>query len=425
MGFIKVAMNSVGSALHDQWKEVIQCDDMGNDILMTRKTSENEVITNKSRIIVAPGQLAIFYDSGVVKDATAEPGSYTFDAETSPSFFNGEFKASLKDMFERFTFGGSPPREQAVFYFNVKEILDNKFGTPAPVPYKDWGHPLLNPRTNSYTPMRVEVKCFGKYTFRIIDPAKFMLAIGGSASHVTKDTLVEQMRSEVIGSFQNVMNSLSEDEYKIEVLSLPNKTDEIKQIMDENVFDQPIRNRGIALVSFIIESLTLDDVSRDKIDKYEIGGDAYQQKGVLTDAYGKAVQGAATNENGAMNGFLGVGMMNMASGGVFGGVGGQDGQQAPPQQPMPQHAPGQAALSAGAAAGAWQCSKCGASNSGKFCSECGEKKVEAAQCKKCGNPVTGKFCAECGEKVSTALKCSKCGKEGEGKFCAECGGQMA
>ena len=140
--------------------------------------------------------------------------------------------------------------------------------------------------------MRVGIKCFGKYTFEIADPALFMSKIAGSTNEYRKDELVEQIRTEVIGAFVNVLNSLSEDEYKIEALSIPNKTDEIKMIMDQNVFDEPIRNRGIKLVSFVVESVTLDDESMQKIDQYEMGSDAFQQKAVLTDAYAEAVKNA-------------------------------------------------------------------------------------------------------------------------------------
>ncbi len=418
MGFIKVGANSVDSMLHNQWKEVITCEDMDNNILMIKKTTANGVITNNSKIIVAPGQVAVFFESGKVSDATAEPGIYNFDSKSSPSFFNGEFAASLKDAFQRFTFGGNPSREQAIFFFNVKEIIDNRFGTPAPVPYKDWGHPLLNPRTNSYTPMRVEVKCFGKYTFRIINPALFMQTIGGSANIVMKDKVIEQIRSEVIGTLSNVMNGLCEEKYKVDVLSLPNKTYEIKEIMDKQVLDQTIRNRGIAIVSFIIESLTLDDISKEKIDKYEIGSDAYQQKGVLTEAYANAVQNAAQNENGSINGFLGVGMMNIASGGILGGV------NQTPQQSTSQQITDQPKSIANQDIDLWKCSKCATDNTGKFCSQCGEKEAECKKCKKCGNYVTGKFCNQCGEMVSTVLRCTKCNIEGTGKFCSECGGTM-
>lgn len=90
MGLIKAAVGAIGGTLKDQWKEAIRCEDLTNDILMMKKTTETGVITNKSTIIVAPGQCAIIYDNGKVIDATAEEGFYTFDTSSSPSFFAGQ-----------------------------------------------------------------------------------------------------------------------------------------------------------------------------------------------------------------------------------------------------------------------------------------------------------------------------------------------
>jgi len=399
MGLIKAAIGAVGSTLGDQWKEVIRCPEMGNEILMMKQTTENGVISNKSTIIVGPGQVAIIYDNGRIVDATAEEGTYTFDTSSTPSLFAGEFGGMFKEMWQRFTYNGGTAKEQAVYYFNTKEIIGNKFGTPNPVPYKDWGHPLMNARTNSYIAMSVKIKCFGTYTFKITDPFMFMSKIGGLSDVYRKDDLVEQMRAEVIGAFSNVLNGLGSDKYKIEALELPNKTDEIKQIMDQEVFDAPIRERGIKLVSFIVESLTLDEESEDKIDKYEIGGDAYQQQGSLVGAYSEGVVDAANNPNGAMNGFVGVGMMNMAGNGAFSGATAGAFNSAPPMQPNPEALNQNQATTTNVATNGVACTKCGMTVTGKFCGNCGTPAPTKKFCTDCGTEVTGNFCSNCGKKA--------------------------
>ena len=359
MGLIKAAASAVGSTLHNQWKTYIKCDDLGQEILMKRVSTPNGIIAKDSAIQVSPGQIAVIFQNGQILDATAEEGIYTFDQSSSPSFFAGQFGAVFKEMWARFVYGGGTSKEQAVFYINAKEIMDNKFGTPAPIPFQDWSHPIPNQMTNSLTPLRVEVKCFGKYTFKISDPAVFMSKIAGTAEEYRKDDICEQMRSEVIGSFQNVLNELGNSEHKVPVLELPSKTDEIKQIMDQKVFDQPIRDRGMSIVGFVVESVTLDEESNKKIDNYELSSNSQMQQGTLTGAYAQAVQDAANNEGGAVNGFMGVGMMNMASGGVVGGA--------------VTNAFNQQQNTAG---------------TGKFCPNC-------------GSPVTGgNFCTNCGNKLN-------------------------
>ena len=407
MGLIKAAMSAIGSTIGDQFLDGIKCDDMGNDILMKKITLKNGTIAHGSKFIVSPGQVAVIFDNGAVLDAAAEPGIYTFDSESTPSFFGGDFGAVFKEMWSRFKFGGAIAKEQAVFYFNVKEIIGNKFGTPNPVPYKDWGHPLLNARLGEYTPMRLDIKCFGTYTFKITNPALFMEKISGIAEVYKKDNLIEQMRSEVVGAFSNILNSLAEEEHKIEALSLPNKTDEIRNIMNESVFDQSIRDRGISLIVFNVESVTLTDESKKKIDEYELAGDQYSQQGVLTSAYANAVQDAAKNSAGSLNGFMGIGMMNMNSGNLFGGVTSNIANNVEYKNPnevkqqIETQDVEQNSSNEENSATSWKCI-CGAENKGKFCSECGNKKTEGNICPNCKSKVKpeAKFCEECGQKLS-------------------------
>lgn len=391
MGLIKAAVAAVGSTLHDQWKEYIRCDDLGQDILMKRVSTPNGVISKDSAIQVAPGQIAVVFQNGQILDATAEEGIFTFNQSTSPSFFAGQFGAVFKEMWGRFTYNGGTFKEQAVFYINAKEIMDNKFGTPAPIPFQDWSHPIPNQMTGSISPLRVEVKCFGKYTFKISDPAVFMSRVAGTAEEYRKDELCEQMRSEVIGAFQNVLNELGNSEHKTPVLELPSSTDEIKKVMDEKVFDQPIRNRGLNIVGFVVESVTLDDESNQKIDNYELSSNQFMQQGTLTGAYANAVQDAAKNEAGAMNGFLGVGMMNMASGGMMGGAAANavnpqfNSGNTQPYDPYANQAAEQLNQARAVAANA-------------------QAQATAVQntnfCPNCGNPTSGSnFCPNCGTKL--------------------------
>jgi len=429
MGLIKAIGSAIGSTMSDQWKDLIKCDNMGMDTLMVKQTTKSGQISKNSRIIVAPSQVAVIYDSGAVLDATAEEGVYEFDQSSSPTFFAGQFGAVFKEMWQRFTYGGTPAKEQAVFFFNTKEILDNKFGTATPIPFQDWSHAIPNQMTGSLMPMGVNVRCYGKYTFRLDDMGTFMRNHAGTANVVKKGDITEQMRSEVIASFQNVLNEMGNSKHRVPVLELPSFTDEIKQVMDEKVFDEPIRARGIRLVSFTVESVSLDDASQKKVTEYEHNANSMMQQGRVLDV----METAAGNANGAANGFFGLGMMNMGTGGMSGGVmqnafnnPGQQGNYDPyapqggavaQQQPQqPQGVP---------------CPKCGTPITGKFCPNCGEPapapKV-AKRCPKCGTETTGKFCPECGAPIPAdngPKKCPKCGTEVTGKFCPECGSPVA
>ena len=419
MGLIKAIAGSIGGTLKDQWLDLIKCDNMDMETLMVKQTTKTGQISKGSRILVAPGQVAVIYDSGSVLDATAEEGVYTFDQSSSPSFFGGQFGPVFKEMWQRFTYGGTPAKEQAVFFFNIKEILDNKFGTATPIPFQDWSHAIPNQMTNSLSPMGVNVRCYGKYTFQLDDVAVFMRNHAGTANVVKKKDITEQMRSEVIAAFQNVLNEMGNSKHRVPVLELPSYTDEMKQVMDERVFDEPIRARGIRLVSFTVESVSLDDASQQKIDRYEYSSNSMMQQGKIIDV----METAAGNEAGAGNAFIGLGMMNAGTGGMTGGAmqnaWNNQGQQAN-YDPYNQ---------GGAAAKGVPCPKCGTMITGKFCPECGTPAPAPKpmmKCPKCGTESTGKFCPECGTPMAAVgpKKCPKCGTEVTGKFCPECGTAM-
>ena len=381
---------------------------MKNYILMVKKTTPTGVISNGSTIIVAPGQCAIIYDNGRVIDATAEEGAYTFDTSSTPSFFAGDFGGVFKEMWQRFTYNGASAKEQAVYFFNIKEIIDNKFGTSTPIVFQDWSHPIPNQMTGEILPLRVEVRCYGKYTFKIENPAVFMNEIAGTSRIYRKSDLTDQIRSEVVGAFQNVLNELGSKKNQVPVLELPSQTDEIKEIMDKNVFDEPIRRRGICLVGFVVEAVSLDEESSKKIDQYELSSNPYMQQGALTGAYANAVQDAAKNSGGAMNGFMGIGMMNMASNGIVGGAANGPWQNAQNQVTTNQQTQNVAPQVNSVTtteeklntSNEWVC-ECGTKNTGKFCSNCGKKHETNRVCPKCGtvNEITSKFCNECGEKL--------------------------
>lgn len=450
MGLIREVISNVGRSIsgtiRDSYKDVIECPNMGNNILMMKKTTESGRISRKSIILVQPAQMVVIIDSGRVIDATAEEGAYLFDESTTPSFFAGDFGASFRDMWERFTFGGANSKQQAVYFFNMKEITDNKFGTTSPVNFSDWMHAVSNPRIpGGLTPMSVQLKCRGSYTFKLADPPTFMREIAGTAAIYEKTEIINQMKMEVLASFQSVLNRMGSREFCVGANDLLSKTNDIKTIMNQEVFDESIRNRGIRIVSFIIEAVDIDAESKRKIDQWEFSSDQLSQQGRLVESYSNAMEGAATNSAGAMNGFMGLGIMNMGTGGFMGNIASQTGaamtgmgQQGMNgqgtmgmQQGMPQ------AMQLGAMgmqqnttqnAATRMCPNCHIPVPGKFCPECGAKFEEEKQkiCPKCGAQVQGKFCTECGAAVEepSVIMCPDCHIEVPGKFCPNCGRKM-
>jgi len=314
MGVIKAGIDAVRFNLQDQWKDLIACENMPNDLLMMKKTTETGVITNGSIIRVMPSQCAVICQNGKILDIIAEEGDYLLDESASPSIFAGQFKDTFKDIWERFQFGGASEDQQEVYFFNMKEIIDNKFGTVTPVIYKDWSYMLPNKLTGEMLPIIIKVKCHGNYTFKIENPMMFMEKISGTADYYQREQITEQIKSEVLETVQNVLNELGTETYKIPVMELPGQIDEIKQLIKEKSFDEKLKERGIEISGLVIESISIDEESEEAINEYILSANTDMREGKIAAAYAEALKEAAKNPNGAMNGFVGMGMLNMNMG---------------------------------------------------------------------------------------------------------------
>ena len=133
------------------------------------------MISDGSVIAVADGQCMMIVDQGKIMDFCAEPGEYVFQQNGEPSIFygalNGEkAKAILKTTFDRLSFGGQAGKDQRVYFFNTKEILGNKYGTPSPVPFRVVDN-------NIGLDVDISIRCFGEYSYRVTNPMLFYLSL--------------------------------------------------------------------------------------------------------------------------------------------------------------------------------------------------------------------------------------------------------
>ncbi len=423
MGLIKAITGAAGGVLADQWKEFFYCDSIANDILIVKgqkRTSgrssntkaEDNIISNGSGIAVADGQCMIIVEQGKVVELCAEPGQFTWNSSTEPSIFAGSLGESILETFKaigkRFTYGGDTGKDQRVYYFNTKEILDNKFGTANPIAFR-----VVDSRINF--DVDVSLRCNGTYTFRITDPIKLYTNVTGNvAQSYSKDELRDTMKTEFVSALGPALAKLSMLE--IRPNQIPAHTNDLEKYLNEELSAE-WGARGIGDVKVAINPPTLTEEDQEMLktaQKTAMYRDPTMAAATLVGAQADAMKAAASNEAGAMTGFMGMGMAMNAGGmnaqNLF--AMGQQQQQAAPAPTAP-------------AQDGWKCS-CGAVATGKFCPECGAKKPEPKPANgwtcKCGATATGKFCPECGspKPADDGWTCS-CGTINKGKFCAECG----
>ena len=422
MGLIKAAMGAAGGVLADQWKEFFYCDAIPENVLAvkgrkkTGKRSSNtkgddNVISNGSVIAVADGQCMLIVDQGKIVDMCAVAGEYTYDMSSEPSIFTGELGEGIKNVFNnmanRFTFGGEAPKDQRIYYFNTKELIGNKYGTPSPVPFR-----VVDQRAG--IDIDVGIRCFGEYSYHISNPMLFYTNVCGNFSEeYTRDRLDSQLKTELLTALQPAFAKIGEN--GIRYSQLPGHTLELADALNEVLSKKWRDLRGIEIVSFGVSSVTADEEDEKMLKELQRNAafmDPTRAAAHLVGSQGDAMKMAANNQGGAAMAFMGMNMARQAGGMNAGNLFAM-GQQQAAQQPA-----------APAAPAGWTCACGHAGNTGKFCAECGQPKPAPAgewKCA-CGAVNTGKFCAECGQPkpASDEWTCA-CGTVNKGKFCANCG----
>ena len=421
-------MGAIGGTLADQWKEFFYCDAIDKNVLVvkgqkrvtsrTTNTKGNDnIISNGSGIAVADGQCMIIVEQGKIVEVCAEPGQFTYDTSTEPSLFSGSLGKSIietfKTMGKRFAYGGDTGKDQRVYYFNTKEIIDNKFGTANPLPFR-----VVDSKIG--LDIDVSIRCNGVYSYKIANPILFYTNVCGNVEQeYTRSEIDSQLKTEFISALQPAFAKLSALEMRPN--QVPAHAEELSSFMNEALNKKWGELRGLQVVSIAMNPITLPEEDAEMIKQAQrtaIMRDPGMAAATLVGAQAEAMKSAASNEAGAMTGFLGMGMAMNAGGGM----------NAQNLYAMAQQQQAPAAPAPAPAAGGWTCS-CGAVNTGKFCAECGAKKPDDGWTCSCGTVNKGKFCVECGAKKPASeplYRCDKCGWEPEDpkhppKFCRECG----
>ena len=442
MGLIKAAKDALGGLMADQWREYFYCTSLSSDLLMVKgekqvtqgrnsNTKGNDnIISNGSIISVNVGQCMIIVDQGKIAEFCAEPGEFVYDTSSEPSLLYGNLGENIKNTFRqfgrRFTFGGNTAKDQRVYYINTKEIINNLYGTPNPIPFH-----LVSKNTGFE--LETTIKCNGQYTFKIVDPILFYTNLAGNVAenYNKNDQLLGIMKAELLTKLPIALSQIAAE--GVLPYQVPSHLDELTQYLKEELTAQWTELRGIEVVSMTMSAPIVPQEDLDKINKWNdtlVLTNANMAAARQTEAYTKALEnmgnGGGNGEGGntsAMSGAMGMMGMAMMQNMMNNGMGGMFGVSQPAQMKPA------STVAEGAVLG-WTCSCGRGDNRGKFCQECGLPKpaLDGWTCS-CGHVNQGKFCQECGRRKpegAPMYRCDKCGWEPEDpanppKFCPECG----
>ncbi len=421
MGLLKAALGAGGGVLADQWREYFYCDSLTVDVLVAKgvkrsgkRTSNtkgtDDIITNGSIVAVNEGQCMMIVQQGAIVEFCAEAGEFVWDSSTEPTVFFGGFGKGIGDSFKRFgrrfTFGGDAANDQRVYFFNTKEIVGNKYGTPAPVPFR-----VVD--KNIGLDVDIAIRCNGEFSYKITDPIIFYKNVCGNvASIYVRETIDSQLRTELMTALQPAFAKISD--MGIRYSSLPHHTVELADALNDVLTEKWSAARGISIASFGVNTVKASDEDEKMIkelQKAAVFRDPTMAAAQIVGAQAQAMQDAAKNEGGG-GAFMAFAGLNMAQN--AGGVNAQSLYGMGQQQKK---------------AAGWDC-PCGAKNNeGNFCAECGKPRGDGWICA-CGAASNkGKFCANCGKPKPAGVpqyQCDKCGWKPEDptkppKFCPECG----
>lgn len=274
MGLLKAGMGAVGGVLADSWRDYFYCDSLDADTLVTKgrkristqgrssnTRSEDNIISNGSVIAVNEGQYMVVVEQGAVVEACGEPGEFVFDSSTEPSLLFGggqtvreRILASFERAGTRVSFGGDTGKDQRVYFFNAKEIVGNKYGTAAPVPFRVVDR-------NIGLDVDISVRCNGEYSYRIVDPLMFYKNVCGNVEEpFARSRIDSQLKSELLTALQPAFARISE--MGIRYSAVPAHTAELAQTLNEELSNSWSQTRGIEIAAFGMNSIVASPKTR-------------------------------------------------------------------------------------------------------------------------------------------------------------------
>jgi membrane protease subunit (stomatin/prohibitin family) len=229
---------SLMSFIGKQFIDVLQWNEEGPGVLAWRYPMQDFEIQNGAALTVRETQRAMFVNEGKVADLFG-PGNYTLTTRTLPVL---TYLQNWDKFFES-------PFKSDVFFFSVRDQIDQRWGTPQPITVRDKEFGALRIRAN------------GVYSYRLVDPAAFWTNLSGTVPIYTVDDAAGQIRAAILTSIASTLGSSN-----VPFIDMAAQQDALSATLKAAVAPALLKY-GLELTSFYLQSLSLPEEVQERLDR--------------------------------------------------------------------------------------------------------------------------------------------------------------
>jgi len=287
LGFIK-----------SQLIDIIEWMDNSNYTLVHRFPDEDHEVKNGAKLICRENQAAILVNEGQVADIFG-PGTHTLSTQNVP----------VLSRLKGWKYGFASPFKVDVYFVNLKQYIDQKWGTANPVLIRDPEFAVGG------RPGRVRIRAFGSYNFRIAEPGTFFKELVGTQGMYTTDEIEGYLKRLLVGKFTQAAGKS-----EISVADMAGHYSVLENVVKGDISEE-FKKLGLLLTSFVIENISLPP----EIEKALDAAAAQSARGVDNTLAWEGMQAMrdAAKQPGGGSGVMQAGMgmgMGMGMGNMMGNV---------------------------------------------------------------------------------------------------------
>ncbi len=337
---------TLGQFLGKQFIRVIEWNEPEEGILAYRFPMRDLEIENGGKLTVSESQMAAFVNEGKIADIFG-PGLHTLTTRNLPLL------TDLMNWDKAF----ESPFKSEVYFFSTRLEINQKWGTATPITIRDKEFGA------------VRLRCYGIYSYRIVDPRAFFTQVSGTRETYQVGELEGQLRNTVVARMSEIFAASD-----LSFLDMTAK----QGVLGDKIIEQikpAFAALGLELKQFVVENISLPDELQKILDQ-RIGMNIVGDLGRFTQfEAAESLDIAAANTGGAAGMGMGLGagaaVAQVMSSSLRPGTAAPASTASVVAATVPSVAPAAAPS---------------ASPETKFCIECGTQ-----------IPRSAKFCAECGK----------------------------